>query len=51
MENAFVLLGSFSKEARRAGMEKEKINEIIKEATSRDYEHLVKTLDDTGISY
>lgn len=43
-ENAFVLLGQWAKQAKRNGLSKEKIDEVIKEATSGEYEHLVETL-------
>jgi transcriptional/translational regulatory protein YebC/TACO1 len=44
MENSFMLLGQFSKQARRAGMAKEKIDAYIKDATSGDREHLEEVL-------
>jgi len=42
--NAFVLLGHFRKEAKRAGWKPEAIEEKTKEATSGDYDHLLQTL-------
>lgn len=44
MENSFVLLGQFQKQARRAGMPKAKIDAYIKDATSGDREHLEEVL-------
>ena len=44
MENSFVMLGQFQKQARRAGMPTEKIQAYIKDATSGDREHLEEVL-------
>lgn len=45
-ENAFVLLAQWRAKAKKmpAVYTKEKIEEVLKEATSGDYEHLVETL-------
>lgn len=45
-ENAFVLLGRWSAKAKRLPFvySKEKIEAVLKEATSGDYKHLVETL-------
>lgn len=42
--NAFSILGFFRKEAKKAGWNKDKIDEVCKEATSGDYNHLVTTI-------
>jgi len=42
--NAFVLLGTFSRQARREGWSPEEIAEVRSEATSGDYDHLLQTL-------
>ena len=42
--NAFHLLGQFQKNARRQGWTKKEIDEVIKQATSGDYDHLIQTL-------
>jgi len=39
-ENAFVILGSFQRNARMSGLTKEEISSVIDEAMSGDYEHL-----------
>jgi hypothetical protein len=44
MENSYVMLGQFQRQARRAGMEKTKIDAYIKDATSGDREHLEAVL-------
>jgi len=44
--NAFGLMGYFMKQAKRQGWSDVKINEVIKEAESWDYAHLVLTLND-----
>jgi|TARA_R110000822_G_scaffold309563_1_gene439474 hypothetical protein len=41
--NAFAILGACSKEARKNGIEREKINEFMEEAKSGDYDHLLQT--------
>ncbi len=42
--NAFVLLGCAQQAARKAKWEKEKIDEVMAEATNGDYNHLLATL-------
>ena len=44
MKNSFVMLGQFQRQARRAGMPKDKIASYIKNATSGDREHLEEVL-------
>lgn len=44
MENSFTMLGQFQKQARRAGWKKNKIDEVIKRATSGDRENLEAVL-------
>ena len=44
--NAFSLLGAFQRQAKREGWTKEEIDEVINEATSDDYNHLLCTLID-----
>jgi len=41
--NAFAILGKARKVAREAGWEKEKIDKFMSEATSGNYDHLLKT--------
>lgn len=42
--NAFALLGAFQKQARREGWTPEEIKEVLDEAESGDYNHLLQTL-------
>lgn len=42
--NAFALMGSFARYAKRAGMPKEQIDEVLAEARSGDYDNLLATL-------
>jgi len=42
--NAFVLLGTFQKNAKRQGWTPEEINPVIEQATSGDYNNLLATL-------
>jgi hypothetical protein len=42
--NAFFLMGAFKSQARKEGWTKEEIDEVIKECTSSDYDHLLQTL-------
>ena len=42
--NAFFLMGSFQKAARRQGWTQEEISRVMNEAKSGDYDHLVQTL-------
>ncbi|MGL4677216.1 MAG: hypothetical protein ACRCWI_06075 [Brevinema sp.] len=44
--NAFMLMGYFQKLAREQGFSKEWIQEVLNEAMSSDYNHLVATLLD-----
>lgn len=44
--NAFALMGYFQQQARRQGFSKEWIKEVLGEAMSSDYNHLVATLLD-----
>jgi hypothetical protein len=44
--NAFVLLGTFKKMAKAQGWTNEEIDEVYKEATKKDYNHLLVTLLD-----
>jgi sugar diacid utilization regulator len=50
--NAFSLMGAFRNQARKEGWTKEEIDEVLKECTSSDYDHLLQTLikycDDDG---
>ena len=41
--NAFSILGKAQKEARRAGLSKEQIEEYVNEATSGDYNNVIST--------
>lgn len=41
--NAFMLLGTCQKAARKAGVEDAKINQFIDEAKQGDYDHLLRT--------
>ena len=45
-DNAFSLMGAFSRQARREHWTKEEIDEVINEAKSGDYDHLLCTLMD-----
>lgn len=42
--NAFALLGQFKHHARRQGWSNEDINQVMEDAKSGDYSHLVSTL-------
>ena len=42
--NAFALLGKFQQAAKKAGWESEDIKEVMMEASSGDYDHLLATL-------
>jgi hypothetical protein len=42
--NAFALLSRFQREARKAGWSNEEVAWVVREATSGDYDHLLKTL-------
>jgi len=41
--NAFAILGRFQNEAKRAGWSKNQIKEVMDEATSGDFDHLLQT--------
>jgi len=42
--NAFAIMGAFSRAAKQQGWSKEEIDEVINEAQSGDYDHLVQTI-------
>lgn len=42
--NAFVLLGAFRSQARREGWSEDEIEEVLKDARSGDYPHLVSVI-------
>ena len=44
MENSFVMLGQFRKQARHAGMAQTKIDAYLKDATSGNRDHLEEVL-------
>ena len=44
--NAFILMGAFSRQARREGWTKEEIEGVLKECRSGDYDNLLCTLMD-----
>ena len=44
MENSFTLLGQYQRQARKAGVSKERIAQVLKDATSGDREHLEEVL-------
>ena len=44
--NAFAILAFFRRAARKAGWEPDRIDEVLKEATSKDYIHLITTILD-----
>jgi hypothetical protein len=44
--NAFVILGRFSRKAKHANWSQEDINEVLAEARSSDYDHLVATISE-----
>jgi len=44
--NAFVLMGVFSKQAKREGWTKDEISEVIDKCKSGDYNNLLSTLAD-----
>ena len=41
--NAFAILSRFQNEAKRAGWSKDQVKEVMDEATSGDYDHLLQT--------
>jgi len=44
--NAFSLMGAFSKQARREGWSKDEIKQVIDDAMSGDYDHLLGVISD-----
>ena len=42
--NAFAILGTVGKAMKRAGIEKEIVDQFYKDATSGDYDHLLDTV-------
>ena len=44
--NAFFLMGAFRRQAKKEGWTKDEIYGVLKEAQSRDYNHLLATLAD-----
>ena len=44
--NAFSLLGAFQRQARKEGWAKPEIDEVMKDATSGDYDHLLYVLNE-----
>lgn len=42
--NAFMLLGAFSKQAKKDGWSKEELDKVMTEATSGDYSNLLSVL-------
>lgn len=44
--NAFALLGMAQRWGKQLGWEKSKVDSVIKDMTSDDYEHLLKVLDE-----
>lgn len=43
--NAFAILGRFQNAARRAGWNKDEIQEVLDECTAGDYTHLLMTIE------
>ena len=41
--NAFMIMGACSEAARKAGWDKQKINEVLDEMQEGDYNHLLRT--------
>ena len=44
--NAFSLMGAWKQQARREKWTSEEIEEVLKEATSGDYDHLLATISE-----
>ncbi len=42
--NAFAILGAFQKQARREGWEADEIKEVMDDAQSGDYDHLLQVM-------
>lgn len=43
-ENAFLILGAWSRAAKKQGFSQEEINTVLQDAQSSDYEHLCKVI-------
>ncbi len=43
--NAFVIMGAFKRQAEKEGWTKEEISAVLTEAKSKDYYHLLATID------
>lgn len=43
--NAFAVMGVFKRQAKKEGWTQEEINLVLKEAKSRDYDHLLATIE------
>lgn len=44
--NAFSLMGAFQRQAKKEGWSKDEIKAVLDEATSDNYDYLLRTLDD-----
>ena len=42
--NAFVIIGVFKQQAKKEGWSKSEIDSVLKEAKSKDYDHLLSTI-------
>lgn len=42
--NAFVIMGAFSRQAKREGWSQDEIDAVLNEAKSGDYDHLLATI-------
>ncbi|MGJ8665156.1 MAG: hypothetical protein ACSHW7_02220 [Patiriisocius sp.] len=42
--NTFFIMGAFKRQAKREGWTQDEINEVLKEAKSRDYNHVLSTI-------
>ena len=42
--NAYFIMGAFQRQARKEGWTQEEINEVLEEAKSGDYDHLLQTI-------
>ena len=49
--NAFALLGSFQRQAKKEGWSLEEIKEVLDECRKGDYDHLLQTLILKSLSY
>lgn len=43
--NAFMIIGVFQRQARKEGWTPSEIDAVLKKAKSRDYDHLLATID------